>query len=356
LFSMRRKLLEIMACPRCRGSFGCESLLEEGGEVIDGILSSGCGAWFPVIGGIPRILPDILRDYPEYVEKYRDRLPGGKISDAEIREFRRLKDRTSKSFGFQWTRYKTIHEEEETPIFFDKTGVTPDFMKGKLCLDGGCGYGRYSLVAAKSGAEVVAVDLSAAVESAYENTRVLGTVHVVQADLFNLPFRDGTFGFVYSIGVLHHTPDPRAAFGSLAPLVKPGGVMSVWVYKRRNPLSMFLNGLFRAFTTRMPHWLLWKLSWVGVPLGGFVRSIGDEWLRLQVGRLFFFVSKRPYPQERWADTFDWWSPHYEHFHTEEEVRGWFEGSGFKDVHLTRRMEDDIGRRDFKDDIGFRGTR
>jgi SAM-dependent methyltransferase/uncharacterized protein YbaR (Trm112 family) len=353
---MEQRLLELMSCPKCGGKFNCSEFDKKEGETVDGILNCSCGTWFPIISGIPRIVPDILRDHPSFAEKYREKLPQGAISDRELEDFKKLKDRTSKSFGFQWTMYKTIHVEEETPIFFDKTGFSREGLKGKLCLDAGCGYGRYSYIAAKFGAEVIAVDLSRAVESAYVNTRGVGKVHVLQGDLFNLPFKAGTFDYVYSIGVLHHTPDPRAAFLKIAPLTKKGGIMAAWVYKVRSPLSMFLNGLFRVFTTRMPHWLLWKLSWVGVPLGGLTRSINNEWLRMQVGRVLFFVSKRPYPEERWADTFDWWSPHFEHFHTEEEVKGWFEAGGFSDIRLNRREEDDIGRKTFKDDIGFRGIK
>jgi SAM-dependent methyltransferase/uncharacterized protein YbaR (Trm112 family) len=353
---MKNRLLELLICPKCGGVFQCSVFQLEDTEIVDGLLSCGCGSWYPIIGGIPRIIPDILREYPSFAERYKASLPKGGLSDKEISEFKALKERTRQSFGFQWTMYKTVREEEETPIFFDKTGFAQDELKGKLCLDGGCGYGRYSYVAAKHGAEVVAVDLSQAVESAYANTRNVGVVHVVQADLFNLPFRKESFDYVFSIGVLHHTPDPKGAFNAIVPLLKKGGRMAVWVYQVRSPLSMFLNGLIRVFTTRMSHSLLWKISWIGVPLGGFTRSIKNEWLRLQVGRMFFFVSKRPYPEERWADTFDWWSPHFEHFHTDEEVKGWFDSNGFKDIRHNRRRQDDIGRTDFRDDTGFAGSR
>ncbi|MFH1055290.1 MAG: methyltransferase domain-containing protein [Candidatus Altiarchaeota archaeon] len=353
---MDRRLLDFLACPSCKGDFKCTPFLYNKEEIVDGLLTCNCGNWYPIIGGIPRILPNTLKEHPSFAERYRDKLPEGIVSDRDIQEFKKFKESTSKSFGFQWTKYKIINEMEESPIFFDKTGVDEKFLKGKLCLDGGCGYGRYSLVAAKHGAEIVAVDLSQAVESAYENTRGVGRVHVVQADLFNIPLREGTFDFVYSIGVLHHTPDPKGAFKCISKMVKRGGLLAVWVYRKRSPLSMFLNNVIRVFTTRMPIWMLWRLSWVGVPLGGLVRGIGNEWLRLQVGRLFFFISKRPYPEERWADTFDWWSPEYEHFHTEGEVRGWLEGEGYSKLKLNRRREDDIGRKNFRDDIGFSGIK
>jgi SAM-dependent methyltransferase len=81
--------------------------------------------------------------------------------------------------------------------------------------------------------EVIGVDLSEAVDVAFANTRDLEHAHVVQGDIFHMPVvRD--FDLAFSIGVLHHTPDPASAFAVLADLVKPGGTVACWVYGREN--------------------------------------------------------------------------------------------------------------------------
>jgi SAM-dependent methyltransferase len=104
------------------------------------------------------------------------------------------------------------------------------FFEGKLGLDIGCGAGRHALHASQRGAEIIAIDLSQAVDAAqhnnYENTRV----HVIQADIYNLPVKTGIFDFIYSLGVLHHLPEPENGYQALIPFLKKGGALVVWLY------------------------------------------------------------------------------------------------------------------------------
>src|SRR3990172_2722911 len=93
----------------------------------------------------------------------------------------------------------------------------PEFFPGKLVLDAGCGFGRHLYYAAEFGAEVVGVDFSAAVEAARANTAGCKGIHLVQADIYRLPFREASFDFAYSLGVLHHLPDPERGFQALVP-------------------------------------------------------------------------------------------------------------------------------------------
>ena len=102
------------------------------------------------------------------------------------------------------------------------TGWTEADYRGRLVLDAGVGAGRFAEVVANKGGEVVGVDLSRAIDAAYENIGRRPNVHLVQADIMAMPFRDGTFDLAYSVGVLHHTPDPERAFGRVA-AVRPQG-------------------------------------------------------------------------------------------------------------------------------------
>ena len=108
-------------------------------------------------------------------------------------------------------------------------------------LDAGCGGGRYARLVGGHGARVVGVDLSAAVEKAAALCAELPDVAIVQADLLDLPLAEAAFDLVYSIGVLHHTPDPRRAFAQIARRVKPGGRLAVWLYRRNTPPQEWLN-------------------------------------------------------------------------------------------------------------------
>lgn len=99
-------------------------------------------------------------------------------------------------------------------------------------LEVGCGAGRFLELLAAAGAEVWGVDLSLACAVAAENTVRFPNCCVAQADLFHLPF-GADFDAVFSFGVLHHTPDPPAAFAAIARHLKPGGRIIVWVYSRK---------------------------------------------------------------------------------------------------------------------------
>ena len=158
----------------------------------------------------------------------------------------------SASFGRQWNRYDVVRPEEDEATFRVKTGISPAELAGKLVLDAGCGGGRYARLVGSHGGKVVGVDLSAAVTKAVQLCESLPNVTIVQADLLDLPVADGAFDLVYSIGVLHHTPDPRRAFGQIARKVKPGGHLAVWLYRRNVVLQEWINTGLRGVTTRLP--------------------------------------------------------------------------------------------------------
>ena len=116
------------------------------------------------------------------------------------------------SFGYQWNlfRKEQIDSYNGTTLsadrFWSETGWTREELKDKWVLDAGCGAGRFLDVLTGSGANVVGIDISSAIDAAKENVTGRGGVHFVQASIYDLPFRDGTFDFVYSIGVIEHTP------------------------------------------------------------------------------------------------------------------------------------------------------
>ena len=135
------------------------------------------------------------------------------------------------SFGYQWHRYQKTqldHDElrDSERNFLMKTALRPEDLKGKLVLDVGCGMGRFAEVATRWGARVVGIDLSAAAEVAAKNLADRDFV-AFQADAFALPFALESFDIIYSVGVLHHTPDCEAAVKGLDKYLKPGGLLVV---------------------------------------------------------------------------------------------------------------------------------
>ena len=155
----------------------------------------------------------------------------------------RDQSRTKSAYALQWNRFRILRPEEDRATFQNRTGFRPEDLAGMTVLDGGCGMGRYlRIVADAAPSRLVGLDLSGAVIAARELTRDLTGVQVVQGDLLRPPFAPGSFDRIYSLGVLDHTPDPRAAFLVLARLLKPGGRIVIWVYPKEKPrLERIMN-------------------------------------------------------------------------------------------------------------------
>ncbi len=234
---MRHRALAFLACPQCAQSLELDAAAVQGDEILSGHLGCpSCRARFPIVDGVPRFAPAAL------------------AGEAQ---------RTVERFGEQWTEFD-FHSDEYEEQFL--AWIAPNdraTFVDRVVLDGGCGKGRHTRLAARFGArEVLAVDLSSAVDAAYANTRALPNVHVIQADLFKLPIAAGVVDLAFSIGVVHHTPDPREAFMRLVRVLKPGGRIIVWVYGRENNewIVRIVDPIRKAVTSRLPHRWLFHLA------------------------------------------------------------------------------------------------
>src|SRR5213592_4429049 len=97
----------------------------------------------------------------------------------------------------------------------------------------GCGTGQMALYLARANRVVVGADLTRAsllLGAAAARRFGLDRVRFVETDLRRPGLRAGAFDVVYSSGVIHHTPDPRASFAPLARLARPGGIVVLGVY------------------------------------------------------------------------------------------------------------------------------
>ena len=168
-------------------------------------------------------------------------------------------------------------------------------------------------------------------DAARRNTQHLPNVHLVQANLYHLPFRAEGFDFAYSIGVLHHLPDPEAGFRCLTPLVKPGGAIFIWVYSKNRRVVNFLLERVRAATTRLPRTtqLLVSLLAAVVDWGGFIVPfralsalplLGPLIRRATFPRIKMY-SRYPF-QVVWADWFDRLTAPIRFYYHSRDLEGW----------------------------------
>jgi len=205
---MKKRLLSYLACPHCSGDLQCQSTEEVREEIKEGILRcEQCNRNFPISNFIPRFVKGEL------------------LASAQ---------QTQKAWGYQWHIFNELHSSYRDQFLDWIDPIRPDFFQGKVIADAGCGMGRFSRLAAEFGAkEIICFDLSASIEAARELSSDLPNLHFIQADIYSPPLKK-QFDYIFSIGVLHHLPDPYRGFHSLCGILKKGGAISVWVYGEEN--------------------------------------------------------------------------------------------------------------------------
>ncbi len=291
--------LDHFCCPHCRAA-----PLQVRDEAC---ICPVCARHYPIRGGIPRFV---------------ETLPG------DVAQVQR-------AFDFEHRRYQeswyTQFAPRLVPQFLDDCQLPRDWFQGLASLDAGCGSGRWTYALAELGAIVTAFDLTASgVEVAYAQLGDRSNVTLCQADIFHTPFLPQSFDFVMSWGVLHHTPDTRAAFQCLVPLVKPGGTLYVMVYERQSALRILFTDALRWFMRHLPDERRYTLC-------GYLVIRNRHLARLL--RRFLIISfydpktSSIDPRTMQFGLYDAYSPRYNHLHTREEMAGWFRANNFGDITI-----------------------
>ncbi len=235
---MKERLLDLLACPTCGGDIllAYASAYEDK-EIMEGVLTcKKCTREYKIVRGVPWF--------------------------ADLGKVEEDKAATAGNFGWQWTNFTQEDVRYEEQLLGWLQPVEPDFFEDKVVLEGGCGKGRHTKLAAKWGAkDVVGIDLGDGVEPAFALTRDMPNVHIVQCDIFKLPLKRA-FDYAFSVGVLHHTPNPKGAFLSLAGKVKKDGHVSAWVYGAENNewITKYVNPVRNGFTSQISQPALYQLS------------------------------------------------------------------------------------------------
>jgi len=190
------RCLELLCCPMCQGVLKLE-VLKQAEDVQEGLFTCiMCGRIYPLINGIPRLLPDALAHlvpvyHKEFFRRYGTIMAPflDRCITRENHDWFAAQCRTVRSYSYQWCKFKEMIPDWEAVFSKSIAPIEPKFFHGKLGLDAGCGFGRSLYYAGSYGAEMIGMDLSESVEAASENTRHLPNVHLIQADIFHLPLR-----------------------------------------------------------------------------------------------------------------------------------------------------------------------
>lgn len=333
---MRLRLLDLLACPDC----GCQDirltsihesrLPDPSGDIKEGSVNCpACASVFPIVEGIPRMLPRELRE--QEVQR------GGEKLQGTLRTAEGYNEVYSGSVWEEFTEPTDYSKDLELVTEYFREFLALDqsasrLFQGRIVLDAGCGGGRFMGAASRFGAaETVGLDLSEA--GPLRAQRLLkgnAHFHLVQGDVTRPAFKKGSFDIVYSIGVLHHLAVPAEGFSAVKGLLSPGGMLLVWVYR--------LEGMSLSY--RLSH-LVWlrKLtrSWSLDARYRLCRFLGPLFVALYLSPLCvlrWVVPDKVFarlPWSRWTKFnredvayafFDRLQPYYTHFPKRSDLMKW----------------------------------
>lgn len=315
---MKRQLLQEMVCPECEAALVLTNeTVGDSGEIKTGTLScKECSNIYPIRDFIPRFVPQT--NY-------------------------------ASNFGMEWNIHAQtqIDKFNGTTItrdrFFRETKWDPDALKGQRILEAGSGAGRFTQVVLDAHANLFSFDLSEAVEANFRTNGQDENLKLVQASIYQIPFKKGSFDRIFCLGVLQHTPDPKKSFMSLVPYLADGGEIVVDVYAKKNVLTYVqARHILRPLTARMRNQTLYNIvrastsSLLG--MADFLGRIPLIGRRFLVRFLPVSIPGSSVPEEKrleWAilNTFDAYSPRYDQPQTTETLREWFNEAGLNAIEI-----------------------
>jgi SAM-dependent methyltransferase/uncharacterized protein YbaR (Trm112 family) len=323
-------------------SSGEDSWIEAGALVC-----TPCSAVFPVHQGVPILLkyPTAMAEaaiagWPaparEQLERRGLALPTGQPPRGE--EF------VSASFSTEWSAYDygdtlwTAPVEDRLITFRGECGLGEDALAGQRFIEIGCGLGITTNEATKAfAAEAWGVDLSVAVFRAANHFRDNRNLHFVQASVFDLPFAEGHFDFLYSHGVLHHTFSTHEAIRHAARVLRDGAGMYVWLYghddvniSSARKIAYHVEEAIRPMIAKMPPGLATATLLPTIPAYQLA-----SWLGTRSGTHKTIYSAK----EALHAARDRFTPLFAHRHDVPEVSGWLEEAGF--ARVSRVVGDEV---------------
>lgn len=254
------------------------------------------------------------------------------------------------SFGFQWKHWHDTlsdtraagnkkHEVIKRRTHFDQYKT-----EGATLLECGMGGGDDTEVLLDFPfSEVHSFDISAAVDRAAEYLHDPRLV-LSQASIYDIPYPDYAFDFVFCHRVLQHTPNPEQALRAICRKVKPGGVLFAHCYKRSWRYMMNYKYKVRWLTKRIRYdYVFWYVQTFAKPLhlinavlrflGPPGKTISKQFVPFEYIRKYGNLDSKQLLELEKLVTFDALTPRHDHPITSRRFRQIIEEAGFRIEHM-----------------------
>ncbi len=184
--------------------------------------------------------------------------------------FNNLDVKTVEGFGDEWSRFDQtgMSDEDAKRLFEGYFSIFPwgDLPADAVGFDLGCGSGRWAKLVAPRVGKLHCIDPSVAIEIAQKNLSSESNCEFHRAGVDEMPVGVQSMDFGYSLGVLHHIPDTRAALVSCVSMLKPGAPFLLYLYYAFDNRPVWfqmlwqVSELIRGVVSRMPHGLRYATS------------------------------------------------------------------------------------------------
>jgi ubiquinone/menaquinone biosynthesis C-methylase UbiE len=257
----------------------------------------------------------------------------------------------ARGFGQEWSTFRqdavSLDESQRREIFDDYFRIFPWSLLpegGGVGADIGCGTGRWSLLVAPRVEKLHLVDASAdALKVAEQNLCGIDNVSFHRASVADMPFAQSSLDFAYSLGVLHHVPDTKAAIAAIADKLKPGAPFLVYLYYALDNRPAWYRLLWRVSNvarlaiSRLPHPLRLAVSQVIAvlvywPMAQLARCIAPA--RRRTLPLAYYADKSFYVMR--TDAYDRFCTRLEKRFSREEIERMLTQAGFVDLRFSDR--------------------
>lgn len=303
----------MLACPACGGSLRFSDNAE--------LKCNSCAHLFPVHSQVPMLL-----DNP---------------TSAELK--------TQDLYGDIWDNYRNNRRQQgyrapaASHVELLKLASNSELVQGETGIDAGCGNGGSVIAMANQHPDVrfVGIDLTGSLHLTATRTENIPNIRFVQGNLMALPLAKNSFDFIFSFGVLHHTRDPQTAFRSLLERLRPGGRITIFVYKDFSDLplkKMLLAPVTwaRRVSTKLPAPLLRKFAWCGAPIVLVMLTWPARLMRwLHLNHLAKHIPYGTFPGIRGiaASLEDRFGAPYEHRFSLSDLQDWARTSKLEDARI-----------------------
>ena len=174
----------------------------------------------------------------DYKDEYKSEYLGVELGNLNDEDFCKYIDDLDAAFA-----RKAYFAQDDNKLF---SKLINKRLKNKKVLEIGCGLGSHTQVLAEKGSILTSIDLAEkSVRTTQKRLKIKGLkANVIQADCENLPFKDNSFDYIWSWGVIHHTPNTQKAAEEIIRVLKPNGKLDIMVYNN-DSFYKFINVYLR---------------------------------------------------------------------------------------------------------------